>query len=315
MNRLTGSVVALVTPFNNDANQTINYDKLAELVRFQAQGGTSAIVPCGTTGETPTLSKEEWENVIRTVITTAKGTGMKIIAGTGSYSTREAVHLTSMAAEMGADACLLVTPYYNKPTPEGLKLHFQAIDKVGLPMFLYNVPGRTGQNITPDTTMTLFESCQNLVGVKAANGSLDEITDLLAKLSHNNRTACVMSGDDGLTLPVLSVGGRGIISVAANIIPGVMRQLVDAHFARDNERAAKIAQTIHSFCGALLKFGANPMGIKDIMNQAGLAVGDCRLPLTGLTEDQSRKLSLMAKDLRTRLTQYGISCDPTLNSF
>lgn len=314
MNRLSGSVVALVTPFNNDTDQTVNYDKLSELVRFQAQGGTSAIVPCGTTGETPTLSKEEWENVIRTCITTAKGTGLKIIAGTGSYSTKEAVRLTGMAAEMGADACLIVAPYYNKPTPEGLKRHFQEIDKVGLPMFLYNIPGRTGINVSPETTMMLFESCKNLVGIKAANGSLDEVTDVLARLAQSNRTACLMSGDDGLTLPMLSVGGRGVISVAANVIPSVMSQLVNAYFAKENDKAMRIAQSIHSFCGALLKFGANPMGIKDIMNQVGLNVGQCRLPLVSLNAEQSQKLMQAARDLKARLNQYGVSFDATLNA-
>lgn len=314
MARLSGSIVALVTPFNDDQNQSVNYDKISELVQLQAKGGSSGIVPCGTTGETPTLTKEEWGKVVLTAIQAAKNTGLKIIAGTGSNSTAESVKMTAQAAEMGADACLVVTPYYNKPTPEGLVRHFKEINAVGLPIVLYNVPGRTGSNVTPEATLKICEACDKVIAIKAANGNLDEITDVAARLGSFSRPVSILSGDDAITLPIMAAGGLGVISVAANIIPAVMSQMVQAYSSGDLNRATLISHAIYSFSSSLLRFGANPMAIKSIMAKAGMGTGSLRLPLCEITSDQLEKLTAITVQMRSRLKELDVNYDQTLNS-
>lgn len=298
MKLLKGSVVALITPFTDDAEQSVNRDKLAELVKLHADSNTAAIVPCGTTGESPTLLKEEWETVISTTIDAARDTNLQVIPGTGSNSTREALRLTERAAELGADACLVVTPYYNKPSPEGILAHFQELDKVGIPLILYNIPSRTGIDLGADLIMELCEKCPSIAGLKASNGDLDQITEVIYRSARLNRPFSVFSGDDSLTLPILAVGGVGVISVAANIMPQVMTELVAGFMRSDLDRSRNIMHAIHGFCRALLKSGSNPAPIKSIMNSAGMKVGSCRKPLVDLP---ANKEALLVHELQTML--------------
>lgn len=314
MARLSGSIVALITPFNNDKDQSVNYDKISELVTLQANSGSSGIVPCGTTGETPTLSKEEWSRVISTTIEAARNTSLKIIAGTGSNSTVESVKMTAQAAEMGADACLVVTPYYNKPSPEGLLKHFKEINAVGLPIVLYNVPGRTGLNIAPETTLRICEACDKIIAIKAANGNLDEITDVATRLESFSRPVSILSGDDAITVPIMAAGGLGVISVAANIIPSVMTQMVQNYLKGDANRAMLISHAVYNLGSSLLRFGANPMAIKSLMAKAGMGTGPLRLPLCEITSDQLERLIAITVQMRARLKELDVSCDQTISS-
>ncbi|MGF1478714.1 MAG: 4-hydroxy-tetrahydrodipicolinate synthase [Cyanophyceae cyanobacterium] len=297
MQTITGSLVALVTPFNDDLEQTVNFDKLEELIHYHADSGTSAVVVCGTTGESPTLSHQEHEQVVSKATQVAKARGVKIIAGTGSNSTKEAVRFTAHAAEMGVDACLVVTPYYNKPTPAGLMAHFRELDRIGVPLIAYNIPGRTGINIAPHTFIELVHACENIVGLKASNGNLDEITETAYLLRSLPRTCAIYSGDDSLTLPILAVGGVGVISVIANVLPKTMSQLVQEYQSQHTESARTIAQNLHLFCRSLLKVGANPSPIKAVMNMAGMQVGSVRKPLVDISPEQAALLATQSKKM------------------
>jgi len=229
-----GSIVALVTPFKNGK---VDEKKLRELVDFQIENGTNGIVPCGTTGESPTLDNDEHHDVIRICVEAAKGR-VPIIAGTGSNSTAEAIELTKHAAQTGADGALIVTPYYNKPTQKGLYLHFKTIaDSVDIPIILYNIEGRTARNIETETVAKLAKDCKNIIGVKEASGSLKQAEDV--------RKACgndfiILSGDDALTLPIMELGGVGVISVVANIVPSDVIAMINAYNAGDKETAQTI---------------------------------------------------------------------------
>ncbi len=313
MKLLKGSVVALVTPFVDDAEQSVNREKLTELTQFHADNNTAAVIPCGTTGESPTLLKEEWDAVVSTVIEASRNTSLKVIVGTGSNSTREAVRLTERVAKLGADACLVVTPYYNKPSPEGILAHFQELDKVGIPLILYNIPSRTGIDLGADFTMELCEQCPSIVGIKASNGDLDQITEVVYRSAQLERPFSVFSGDDSLTLPILSVGGVGVISVAANIMPKVMDELIASVTRSDLQRSRLIMHAIHGFCRALLKTGSNPAPIKLVMNHAGMQVGSCRKPLVDLTKDKAATLFYELQLMKTRLAAHHIPYDEILN--
>jgi 4-hydroxy-tetrahydrodipicolinate synthase len=313
MKLLKGSVVALVTPFVDDAEQSVNREKLAELVKLHADSNTAAIIPCGTTGESPTLLKEEWDVVVSTVIESAKNTPLKVIPGTGSNSTREARRLTERAAELGADACLVVTPYYNKPSPEGILAHFQELDKVGIPLILYNIPSRTGIDLGADFTMELCEQCPSIIGIKASNGDLDQITEIVYRSAQLDRPFSVFSGDDSLTLPILSVGGVGVISVAANLMPKVMNELIASVTRSDLQQSRLIMHAIHGFCRALLQTGSNPAPIKLVMNHAGMQVGSCRKPLIDLTKDKAATLFYELQQMKIKLAEQHILYDDLLN--
>jgi 4-hydroxy-tetrahydrodipicolinate synthase len=214
---------------------------------------------------------------------------------------------------MGADACLVVTPYYNKPSPEGILAHFQELDKVGIPLILYNIPSRTGIDLSADLIMELCETCPTIVGLKASNGDLDQITEVIYRSAQLDRPFSVFSGDDSLTLPILAVGGVGVISVAANIMPRVMAELI-ANFSRaELEQARIIMQTIHGFCRALLKAGSNPAPIKTVMNHVGMKVGSCRKPLVDLTKDKAAMLFHEMELMQTRLAAHHIPYDEILN--
>lgn len=293
-----GSTVALVTPFNNGK---VDEAKLKELVEFQIQNGTNAILPCGTTGESPTLSHDEHEQVVETCIEAAAGR-VPILAGTGSNSTEEAVSLTQHAAKAGSSGALVVTPYYNKPTQEGLYQHFKAVaDSVDIPIILYNIAGRTAQNIETSTVVRLANDCKNIIGVKEASGSLDQMQAV--------KLACpddflLLSGDDALTLPLLSIGGVGVISVIANIVPAEVVKLI-TEFNNGNITEAR---KIHFKLLPLVKsmfVETNPIPVKEAMGILGLCGNEMRLPLCNIAPENLIKLKAALKEYG--LTQKAIA--------
>jgi 4-hydroxy-tetrahydrodipicolinate synthase len=284
----SGSIVALVTPFKDGK---VDYPKLEELVEFHIKAGTNGIVPCGTTGESATLSHEEHEEVIARVVKAAEG-NIPVIAGTGSNSTSEAVRLTRFAQEAGADGALLITPYYNKPTQEGLLRHFSKVAaETDLPIVLYNVPSRTGVNLLPETVIRLGE-IKNVVAIKEASGSIDQAVEIMRSADLD-----LLSGDDSLTLPLMSVGAVGVISVAANIVPEMMVDLVD--LASDGD--FKAARELHLRLFPLLKalfLETNPIPVKAAMALEGTLNGEMRLPLCEIGAANREKLAKVLKDLR-----------------
>jgi 4-hydroxy-tetrahydrodipicolinate synthase len=284
-----GSIVAIVTPFKNNK---IDEKKLGELIEFQIKNGTAGIVPCGTTGESATLSFEEHDKVIEIAIAQAKKR-VPVIAGTGSNSTEEAIMLTRHAAKSGADASLQVSPYYNRPTQKGLYEHFKSVaDSVSIPIILYNIASRTGVNIEPETIARLACDCKNIVGVKEASGSLDQMSRIKQLCPPEFQ---LISGDDSLTLPVLSIGGIGIISVVANIIPGDVARMV-SEFEQGN--IAK-AQALHYKMLPLIKavfIETNPIPVKTAMGLLGLCEPDLRLPMTMMLPENKEKLVKALKD-------------------
>ena len=293
-----GSLVAIVTPFKNNK---IDETKLKELIEFQIKNGTSGIVPCGTTGESPTLSVPEHERVIEITIQAVKGR-VPVIAGTGANSTSEAIKLTQDAAKAGADASLQVSPYYNKPTQKGLYLHFKAVaDSVSIPIILYNIQGRTAVNIEPDTIARLARDCKNIVGVKEASGSLDQMAKTKALCP---KDFLLISGDDSLTLPLLGIGGVGVISVVANIVPADVVAMIDA-FKKGN---VKEAQRIHYKLLPLVKamfIETNPISVKTAMGLLKMIEVGLRLPLCEMSDENLAKLNKV-------LTSYGLKAGKVL---
>lgn len=283
----TGSLVALVTPFRNGA---VDVDKLEDLVELHIEAGTNGIVPCGTTGESATLSHEEHELVIGTVIRRADGR-VPVIAGTGSNSTSEAIRLTRFAKEAGADGALLITPYYNKPTQRGLVQHYEAIAaEVDLPMILYNVPGRTGVNMLPETVIRCAE-IPNVVGVKEASGSVDAAVEIL-----RGSRLTLLSGDDSLTLPLISVGAKGVISVAANVAPKLMVDLVDLALAGDYAGARELHLRLFPLFKTLF-IETSPIPVKTAMGRMGLIDPELRLPMCALDPRHFATLERVLRDL------------------
>ena len=284
-----GAIVAVVTPFKDGG---VDETKLTELVEFQIKNGTAGIVPCGTTGESPTLSTAEHERVIEICIKAAKKR-VPVIAGTGSNSTEEAVSLTKNAANAGANAALVVSPYYNRPTQKGLYLHFKAIaESVDIPIILYNIAGRTAVNIEPATIAQLAKDCKNIIGVKEASGSLEQMSTI-KRLCPGD--FLLFSGDDALTLPVLSIGGVGVISVVSNIAPHAVVHLIDLF----NKGEMKKAQALHYKLLALIKaifIETNPIPIKTAMGLLGMCSADLRLPLCAMNEENLTKLKKALKD-------------------
>ncbi len=284
-----GSIVAIVTPFQAGK---IDEKKFRELIEFQIKNGSSGIVPCGTTGESATLNFEEHERVIEIAIDAAKKR-VPVIAGTGSNSTEEAVMLTRHAAEAGADASLQVSPYYNRPTQRGLYAHFKKIaDAVHIPIILYNIASRTGVNIEPETIARLAGDCKNIVAVKEASGSLDQMARIKQLCGEKFE---LISGDDSLTLPVLSIGGTGIISVVANIVPRDVADLV-AEFEKGNFSKAR---QLHYKLLPLIKavfLETNPIPIKTAMGLLGMCAPDLRLPMCEMSEENQEKLKKALKE-------------------
>jgi len=284
-----GSITAIVTPFKNGK---IDEKKLRELIDFQIKNGTSGIVPCGTTGESATLNFDEHESVIQITIEQA-GKRVPVIAGTGSNSTEEAIMLTKQAASAGADASLQVSPYYNRPTQKGLYEHFKAIARsVKIPIILYNIAGRTGVNIEPETIAKLTRDCPNIVAIKEASGSLDQMSRIKQLCP---KDFDLISGDDGLTLPVLSIGGTGIISVVANIVPRDVADLVSAFEKGEIKKARELHYKLLPLIKAVF-LETNPIPIKTAMGLLGMCEPDLRLPMCSMSENNLEKLKVALKD-------------------
>jgi 4-hydroxy-tetrahydrodipicolinate synthase len=287
----TGAMVALVTPFQGGE---IDFQTLDELIDFQLENGIDAISPCGTTGESPTLSHAEHKEVIERVVKQVAG-NVPVIAGAGSNSTAEAIELTSFAKKVGADATLQVCPYYNKPTQEGFYQHFKVIaEEVDLPMVLYNIPGRCGGNgLTVDTVVRLSE-IENIVAIKEATGKLDMASEIAARCDMT-----IISGDDSLTLPICSVGGKGVISVVANIVPADVKAMTDLILEGDFTSALKWHKKLFALCRDMLGLASNPIPVKAAMAMLDLAPEELRLPLTPLDEKTKTVL-------RQTLKEYGL---------
>lgn len=290
---LRGVFTALVTPFRNGE---LDEKALKKLIEFQLAGGVDGIVPCGTTGEAPTLSYEEHERVIELTVKYVKGK-VPVIAGTGSNSTKEAIELTRSAKKLGADMCLLTTPYYNKPTQEGLLRHFLEIaQSVPVPLVLYNIPGRTGVNMTPETIAQLART-KNIVGIKEAAGSLTQVSDIY-RLTKGR--FAILSGDDNLFLPMMSVGAVGVISVFSNIMPRELKTLYRAFMVeQDTAKALKVHTKLMPLFQAMF-IETNPIPVKEALYRMGMIAREYRLPLCPMSEKN-------AAFLKGLLGEYGLT--------
>jgi len=284
----TGAMVALITPFQDGV---IDFQTLDELIDFQLENGIDAIVPVGTTGESPTLTHEEHKKVIERVVKTVGGQ-VPVIAGAGSNSTAEAIELTAFSKKVGADATLQVCPYYNKPTQEGFYQHFNAIaEEVDLPIVLYNIPGRCGGTGLTAQTVARLAEIENVVAIKEATGKLDMASEIA--------TSCnitIVSGDDSLTLPIASVGGKGVISVVANIVPADVKAMTDLILEGDFASALKWHKKLFALCKNLLSLATNPIPIKAAMSMLNLAPEELRLPMTPMEESKKAVLRQTLKD-------------------
>ena len=286
----TGAMVALITPFRDGE---IDFKTLDDILSFQLDNGIDAIVPVGTTGESPTLSHEEHRRVIERVVKTVAGQ-VPVIAGAGSNSTAEAIELTAFSKKVGADATLQVCPYYNKPTQEGFYQHFKAIaEEVDLPIVLYNIPGRCGAGMTPETIARLA-AVENIVGIKEATGSLDQASEIALRCD-----LTIISGDDSLTLPICSIGGKGVISVVANIVPADVKAMTDLILEGDFVSARKWHSKLFTLSKNMLGLATNPIPIKAAMAMLNMASEELRLPMTPLEEGKKTTL-------RQTLKEYGL---------
>jgi len=286
----SGTYVALVTPFKNGK---VDFNTLDRLVDMHVEAGIAGVVPCGTTGESPTLDHQEHDQVIERVVKRA-GKRIHVMAGTGSNSTAEAIQLTKHAEAAGADSSLQVAPYYNKPTQKGLYEHYKAIaESTSLPIVIYNIPGRCGVEIAVETLVELSR-IKNIVAVKHATGSMDGASAL--------RTACdleILSGDDSMTLPLMSIGGTGVISVIANVVPGDVKAMTDAALAGDFRTAERLHRKMFALAKGMLSLATNPIPVKSAMAMLGMCEGELRLPLWPMDEPQQKKL-------RAALVEYGL---------
>lgn len=282
-----GAITALVTPFKNGKVDT---NALKNLIEFQIVKGINGLVPCGTTGEAPTLSYDEHKKVIELTVKYVKKR-VPVIAGTGANSTEEAIELTEFAKKVGADGALLVCPYYNKPSQEGLYKHFKKIaETVDIPIVLYNIPGRTGVNMLPETVAKLAK-IPNIVGIKEASGSLEQVTEII---KNTGEDFVVLSGDDVLTLPMLALGGKGVISVASNIIPDKIAKMVSLYLNKKVEEARKIHYEYYDFMKAMF-FETNPVPVKTAMGLMKMIMPEVRLPLCEMNETNLNKLKTVLK--------------------
>lgn len=283
----TGAMVALISPFQDGE---VDYSTIDELIEFQLENGIDAIVPVGTTGECPTLTHTEHKKVIERVVKAVAGE-VPVIAGAGSNSTAEAIELAAFSKKIGADATLQVDPYYNKPTQEGFYQHFKAIaEEVDLPVVLYDIPGRCGAGMTVDTIARLAE-IENIVAIKDATGKLDQVSGIA--------TSCdltILSGDDSLTLPIAAVGGKGVISVVANIVPADVKAMTDLILAGDFASARKWHNKLFALSKNLLSLATNPIPIKAAMSILNLASEEMRLPMVPMEESKKDTLKETLKD-------------------
>jgi 4-hydroxy-tetrahydrodipicolinate synthase len=283
-----GSFVAMVTPFRNGK---VDEAKLRELVEFHITNGTDGLIPCGTTGESPTLSHDEHHRVVELVIEAARGR-IRVVAGTGSYSTSDAIEMTKHAERVGAAGALVVNPYYNKPTQEGLYRHFRAVaESVAIPILVYNIQGRTAINVETDTMARLARDVKNIVGVKEASGSLDQMSQVIAACGPD---FSVLSGDDNITLPLLAIGGSGVVSVIANIVPRETADLVHAALDGDWKRARDLHFRLFPLARAAF-LETNPIPIKEAMAMAGMLEPEFRLPMCRMSDANREKLRAILK--------------------
>lgn len=290
MSIFKGAGVAIVTPMK--ANGEVNYEKFAALIEFQIENGTDAIIVCGTTGEASTLSHEEHLEVIKYCTEKVAGR-VPVIAGTGSNSTETAVYLSTEAEKYGVDGLLLVSPYYNKATQNGLYTHFKTVaDAVKLPIILYNVPSRTGCNILPDTIVRLVTEVENIVGVKEASSNISQIARLAAKAGGK---VDIYSGNDDQIVPILSLGGIGVISVLSNVAPRQTHDICEKYFAGDVKGSMELQLKAMELCDALF-CEVNPIPVKKALNLMGMEAGGLRLPLTEMEEANVKKLEKAMKD-------------------
>ena len=288
--QFAGLSVAIITPFRDGQ---LDVEALRQQVEFQIEAGTTCLCPVGTTGESPTLSHDEHERVVAEVVQAAAGR-IKVMAGSGSNSTQEALRLTRFAAEHGADAALVVAPYYNKPTQEGFYQHYKALaEAVEIPICVYNIPGRTGKNIEPDCIARMAE-LPGIAMVKEATGSMDQASQIIATTD-----LTLLSGDDSLTLPLLAIGGRGVVSVVGNIVPQDMIALVRAFESGDMVEAQRWHKKLFPLCRDMLGLATNPIPVKAAMRLLGRDTGDLRMPMTPLSAEQEATL-------RKTLTDYGL---------
>jgi len=283
-----GSIVAIVTPFKNGE---IDEEGLRQLVEFQIENGTDGIVPCGTTGESPTLDYQEHDRVVEIVVDQVKKR-IPVIAGTGSNSTKEAIEITEHAKRVGADGALLITPYYNKPSQEGLYRHYKTVaEAVALPQILYNVPGRTAVNLLPETVARLAE-ISNIVAIKEATGSLQQASEIIALCSDK---IDVLSGDDFVTFPLMACGGVGVISVTANIMPKEIAAMIDAFNAGNMEEALRLHLKLLKISNAMF-IETNPVPVKTALGLMGKCSEEVRLPLAPMSENNNSKLAVIMKE-------------------
>jgi 4-hydroxy-tetrahydrodipicolinate synthase len=291
---LEGLYVALVTPFSEDGS--LNEEKLRELVRYHIDAGTDGLVPCATTSENPTYTWEEHFRIIEIVVEEAAGR-LKVVAGCGTNSTSKSLHNVRKAKELGADGAMVVTPYYNKPTQEGLYAHFTKLADEGLPLMLYNVPGRTGLNMQPATVARLAVH-EMIVAVKEASGSVEQMAHIIDLCGDRLN---LLSGDDTITLPILSIGGKGVVSVVGNIVPKDVLGMIAAFKKGDREKARELYYKLFPLCQAMF-IETNPMPVKEAMNMLGFGVGNVRLPLVRMLPGNLEKLS-------RALTDYGLTVE------
>ena len=286
--KLSGVITALVTPFNADGS--VDYGKLKELVNFQIENGVSGILPMGTTGESPTVSNQEHPLIIQTVVEqTAKR--VPVIAGTGSNCTEEAVKMTKIAADLGADMTLQVAPYYNKPNQEGFFRHFSEIaNKCSIPTILYNIPGRSAKNIEPQTILKLAQH-NNIIGVKEASGSIPQAMEIIHSKPDD---FLLFSGDDNLTLPLTSIGGNGVISVISNIIPKEMSAFVKLALEKESDKAIKEHYRLFPLFKAMF-LDTNPIPVKTALALMGKIEGNFRLPMCEMSQPLKSELELILK--------------------
>ena len=283
-----GSFVAMVTPFRNGE---VDEAKLRELVEFHIAHGTDGLIPCGTTGESPGLTHDEHRRIVEVVIEAARGR-IRVVAGTGSNSTAEAIELTKHAEQAGAAGALVVNPYYNKPTQEGLYRHFRAVaESVAIPILVYNIQSRTAVNVETDTLARLVRDVASVAGVKEASGSLDQMSQVIAACGPD---FSVLSGDDNITLPLLAIGGSGVVSVIANIVPRETADLVHAALDGDWKRARDLHYRLFPLARAAF-LETNPIPIKEAMAMAGMLEPEFRLPMCRMSDANREKLRAILK--------------------
>lgn len=286
---IQGVLPAIITPFTKD--NEIDKEGLRQNIEFLIENGVSGIVPCGTTGEAATLSIKEHEKVIEYAVDCST---VPVVAGTGSNNTTEALELTKFAMDAGADVALMITPYYNKPNDKGMLAHFRTVaDAVDIPIILYNVPSRTGINLKPEIVAELAK-VSNIKGIKEASGILDQITKILELT--RDEDFVVLSGDDGLTLPIMALGGKGVISVVANVAPKLMVSMVEAFNRGDMDKARKLHLALAPLIRAVF-LETNPIPIKKAVELIGLPAGNLRLPLAPISEENEKKLKAALNDL------------------